>query len=464
MESLDIREQLEEHTKSQKFNAWSKNLDHEIEIATYKPDFFQPRSRLFCLRTVFMGDLRQGVSIVALLILSLIVWKPVSASEQPLPEKSPQRYDWEHVLEDLKIKRNRLSSHLQTAHKALLPRALKDEPELVKKLSLDPPQPRPNGYGILPPIRQNESLKTVMPSEQSYSLEELSRWVKEDLRDGVYLVERVRTNPVPALESLAAEFERLNKRLRNLEEHLTYHAKWQKTVIEQDAIFSERNRILGLVREMQVTLLSGHSPKRVAILRQKINETLAPFSHTRGLAIQTLKNGLQLLEVSVYTDIEDDEFLAAFREGVEEAFVRSEAAHTLHFSVKLGIRKIPPDALYPEGIPARGTAIDMTEHLARFPADALIITTGGKYTYARIGRNITLGSNPITRRELAHEFGHLLGFSDAYLRAYDGDVEDPWGVVLVEWSGLVDNLMGASRSGRVTKGMINRLIEAYGKH
>jgi len=58
----------------------------------------------------------------------------------------------------------------------------------------------------------------------------------------------------------------------------------------------------------------------------------------------------------------------------------------------------------------------------------------------------------------------LLGFSDAYLRGYDGDVEDPLEVVLVEWTGLIDNLMGAPSSGRVTKEMIERLIEAYGTH
>jgi hypothetical protein len=398
------------------------------------------------------------------LILSLIVWRSASASEQQLPEKEPPRYGWEHVLEDLKIKRNRLSGQLQTAHRALLPRALKEEPKFVKKLSLEPPQPQPDGYGIVPPIREDESLKTLTPNEQNYSLEALSKQIKKDLRDGVSLAERVRETPATALESLVTEFERLHNRLRNLEELLAYHAKWQQSVIEQKAYFIERNRILVLVREMQATLLSGHSSERVAILRQKINEKLAPFSRTRGLAIRTLKSGLQLLEVSVYTDIEDDEFLSAFREGVEKAFVQSEAAHILNFSVKLEIIKISPAALYPENIPPRGTAIDMTSHLARFPEGALILTTGGKSTYAWLGRNITLGPGPITRRELAHEFGHLLGFSDSYLRGYDGNVEDPFGVVLVEWSGLIDNLMGAPSSGRVTKEMIERLIEAYSTH
>ena len=58
--------------------------------------------------------------------------------------------------------------------------------------------------------------------------------------------------------------------------------------------------------------------------------------------------------------------------------------------------------------------------------------------------------------------GHLLGFDDAYLRGYDGRPEDEFGVVLVEWTGLNDDLMGNSSGGRVTVEMIERLIRAYG--
>ena len=36
-----------------------------------------------------------------------------------------------------------------------------------------------------------------------------------------------------------------------------------------------------------------------------------------------------------------------------------------------------------------------------------------------------------------------------------------FGVVLVEWTGLLDDLMGNPSGGRVTAEMIDRLIEAY---
>ena len=53
------------------------------------------------------------------------------------------------------------------------------------------------------------------------------------------------------------------------------------------------------------------------------------------------------------------------------------------------------------------------------------------------------------------------GFNDAYLRGYEGDPREPFGVVKVEWNGLVDNLMGDARHGRVTAEMIESLIGAY---
>jgi hypothetical protein len=68
----------------------------------------------------------------------------------------------------------------------------------------------------------------------------------------------------------------------------------------------------------------------------------------------------------------------------------------------------------------------------------------------------------LSRNTLAHEFAHLLGFDDTYVRGFDGETGGPFGVVLVEWTGLADDLMGWPAGGRVSERMIARLIEAYG--
>ncbi len=90
------------------------------------------------------------------------------------------------------------------------------------------------------------------------------------------------------------------------------------------------------------------------------------------------------------------------------------------------------------------------------------MTTGGESTHAWTGRWMVLGPEEVSGRMLAHEFAHLLGFDDAYLRGFDGDPDGPFGVVLVEWTGLRDDLMGNVRGGRVTRDMVETLVKAYG--
>ena len=80
-----------------------------------------------------------------------------------------------------------------------------------------------------------------------------------------------------------------------------------------------------------------------------------------------------------------------------------------------------------------------------------------------VGDRIFLGTGTTSRRTLAHEFGHLLGFEDAYVRGYDGETGGPYGVVIVEWTGLTADLMGDSGRGRVSEEMITTLINAYGE-
>jgi hypothetical protein len=100
-------------------------------------------------------------------------------------------------------------------------------------------------------------------------------------------------------------------------------------------------------------------------------------------------------------------------------------------------------------------------HLALFPGCHFVLTTGASGTSAITGKHIVLGTDPVSSHTLAHEFGHLLGFEDAYVRGYDGDPGDPFGVVLVEWSGLKDDLMGDPGGGQVSDEMIETLIRAY---
>jgi hypothetical protein len=79
---------------------------------------------------------------------------------------------------------------------------------------------------------------------------------------------------------------------------------------------------------------------------------------------------------------------------------------------------------------------------ARCPTESLILTTGAESTDAFGGHDVALGPGPLTLRVLAPAFGHLLGFADAYIRTYD-------------------DLMAASRHGKVDAHMIDTLITNY---
>jgi len=392
------------------------------------------------------------------LALSLVVGPQAGAGDE---RDKAVDYAWQQLIEALQLRRDQLSSSMEKARDALLLRAQVENPDFIARLYLA--RPRRSGYQNIPALKDNPPLALIMPRQQTYSLEELQQRYQQHLPAAADLYQQAIAKPSSDLAPQVVEFERLRWQLRNMEKHLAYHVQWQRAAVEQRAFFAQRNRIAASIREMRALDKNGGSDERIAALRWGIDERVGEFDRTAGLAIQIDGNDRRILPVEVYTDIDDEAFLQAFLEAVEEAFSDSAAAQKLGFTVSLHFHRISAAELYPQGVPARGSTINIKQHCALFPKDVLILTTGAASTHAWVGRSITLGPNPTTRRTLAHEFGHLLGFSDAYLRSFKGDSQDPYGVVLHEWTGLVDNLMGSPGSGRVTEGMIETLLDAYGK-
>ncbi len=282
-----------------------------------------------------------------------------------------------------------------------------------------------------------------------------------NFRDAASLGSRAAEDPAAPLESLVVEFERLHPKLRNLDDHIDYHSMWQQAAIDDAEFFARQNRIHARAVEWNRSRASL-DPQASDAARVEIAELVAPFRPTPGLTIELEASGTRVLRISVATDITDTGFLEQFRRGVLAAFSESEAARARRFRVELTFDSIAPGSLYPDGPPEIGSAVDEDAHVARFPTDALVLTTGAKRTHAFVGRYIQLGTSPIASRTLAHEFAHLLGFKDAYLRAFEGTPDDPFGCVFVEWTGLRNDLMGNSSRGPVTTAMIDQLLQAYG--
>ncbi len=376
-------------------------------------------------------------------------------------EHPRSRYSWESVLDRMRQDRDRLSEHLKAAHATLLARAEKEDSALVARLSPEPPLPRPQGYGMLPVLKEGPTPRSGAPRKQVYSLEALGGRFTTNLEDAAALARRALEDADSPLEALVSEFEALRGKLRNLEDHIAYHASWQKAVVADSAYFADRNEILTRIEAWQALVRQGEDPARAAVMRREILERVSPFRATPGLAVRAAEDGTQVLAVRLVTDIEDADFLEAFRRAVSETFCGSPIAQVRRFRLDLSFEVLSAQTLYPEGAPDRGARLDEDDHLARFPGGSLVLTTGAHRTQARVGRAVLLGSETRSHSSLAHEFGHLLGFSDAYLRAYEGDPRDPYGCVLVEWSGLSEDLMGSPDSGCVTEEMVDALLKAY---
>ncbi len=372
---------------------------------------------------------------------------------EPLP--------WEQKYRQLQHRRDILIIRLEEIRSALVLRVQHEDAELLARLSPDPLKPRDTGYGLLPLIQENAPMVPIWPKQTFYSLKWLEGRLNEELANAEKQSCQLTDTTVLDSRALVSGFEQSLEQLRILEDHLSYHEQWQKAIVRYPEYFAEKNKLVALARETNTAIRNDESPQRIAALRRQLQK-VAPFRPVSGLALVSLEGGEKSLPLTVCTDIEDQDFLQAFQSSVDDAFSRSPAARAQRFSVNLKWRMIGADTLYPHGPPDRGATIDLDSHLSLFPGCRFVLTTGAPSTKAIVGEHIVLGTDSVSRSTLAHEFGHLLGFEDAYVRGYDGNPGDPYGAVLVEWSGLTDDLMGASDGGQVSEELIETLITAYG--
>ncbi len=366
---------------------------------------------------------------------------------------------WGLALDWLQTQVEEYRDRLDAAQKILRQRAAEDA-ALLTRLSSELPKPRAHGYGLLPKIEPDRAIEDVELHRNTFSIANLTTRASPLWRDGFQLAKQA-TNGAD-LAALVGEFERLKGHLSWVQGQISYHRYWQKAVVEHARFFELRNRMLTDASELNALVDKKGDPAEIERLRVLIEAKVAPFRKTAGLRLEVDADGWQTLAVRVVTDITDAAFLRTFQTAVDEVFNHSAAAKATRFRIALTIERIAAAQLFGEEPPARGAAIDEETHIARFAEDAMVLTTGAKSTHAFVGRYIQIGTNPMRPRELAHEFGHLLGFSDAYLRGYSGVPNSKLGCTLIEWGGLQDNLMGSPTRGRVTKGMVKRLIEAYG--
>jgi hypothetical protein len=160
-----------------------------------------------------------------------------------------------------------------------------------------------------------------------------------------------------------------------------------------------------------------------------------------------------ILRVPLYTDIDNREYVAAVKEIIESAWRLNEG--TNRYRVELDVTHVSTDSLYAaEERPSAGQKIGLISHLRRFPSAVAILTTGARTTHVR-DYGIVLGPEPIAPRVLAHEFGHILGFRDRYVRGYTNLGEH--GFQVMEVVPDLDDIMAATAHGAVQPSHFLRL-------
>jgi hypothetical protein len=364
---------------------------------------------------------------------------------------------WQNALQWLDGEVERFSTSLRAAQATLRTRAeAASLTELIVRLQKKPPAPRPRGYGVVPPLLPDLMVEAKPLRNRRYSLEEVTTAFARDVRDAALLALRAET--AADMAQAVMEYERLQQRFDFLQAQVSYHRHWQRAVPEHRPWFEAQNRKgtrIAALAKLQADPAQGEAAQR---MQQQVREEIAPFLPTAGLHCRPGANGRPELRVPVITDLRDETMLAMFRGAVEREWTAVAREHGL--DLILDLRPMRDDEWLSPPPPA-GEVVDVTAHLKRFPAEALVLTTGAASMHAMLGRAIVLGGDPVRPRELAHEFGHLLGFQDAYLRTFEGQPSDPFGVVLVEWEGILPDLMGASSTGAVSASMIERLLAAY---
>jgi hypothetical protein len=277
---------------------------------------------------------------------------------------------------------------------------------------------------------------------------------------------------------LAQGYEQLVRRQRNIHAHVQYNRLWQAAIAQdrarydrETALYSaivERQRILdGLERvqarfgisrvsfNREVAKLNRPLREREALLGRRIEEAMSDGRLPAFIQIEQRANEW-IFRVPLATDIEDHDYVGAVKDIIETTWRLKDGGKS--YRVELEINHISPDTLYSATeTPGHGQKIELARHLKRFPAASAILTTGAGTTHVQ-GPAIVLGPHPIAPKLIAHEFGHILGFRDRYVRAYRK--LGPHGLQILEVVADPLDIMAGTVNGAVQRGHFLKLLQS----
>ncbi|HEY2383885.1 MAG TPA: hypothetical protein VGK48_22140 [Terriglobia bacterium] len=300
------------------------------------------------------------------------------------------------------------------------------------------------GYGVLPRITDSRTAGAPPVSVFSYS------W---PITDGYIAGEGVKLDRAEAslgdaekappeeraklISDLVAEYRRLLNNQRTIDQYIQYNQFWQHSIAQDRVRFDQLTKVYDLMK--------SDDPD----ITQAIRDVLGKPDVPSFIKVDRSTPGRVVLHVPVYTDIEDQEFLAKAKGAIEDMWQAREG-ETL-YCIEVEIRQVPPTA-------QPGEHIDVRAHASEFPPDGAVLTSGAQTTHSLVGRYVALAPGDLPARTLAHEFGHVLGFRDGYIRGYRDLGEH--GFEILELTSVFDDIMSAPREGHVQVAHFKLLLSA----
>jgi hypothetical protein len=424
-----------------------------------------------------------SVPVVTLGILLLLLLQP-GHNATGTPSFDPHAYlDRGDQVEK---RYNAYSKRLAQYYAALTAAVKVHAPDLLA--NLQPRKPILHGYHVLPRIVSEapaEMRAGAAPVAYSWPWTDrlIDRELRQIIRSELELQRASETAAIDGraiLERLALEYGQQSDRLQNIQAHVQYNRLWQAAiaadpggydrrtalfndVIERQAIIDRLNRLHGGLKTSRVhreaplgiAELTTGLRKRKTFLTRRIDQALGAVQTPGFVKLENL-GAEWVLRVPLFTDIDSREYVAAVEEIIENTWRLEDGRN--HYRVELAITHVSGESLYTDQErPGPGQKIDLSRHLERFPSGAAILTTGARTTHVR-GRAIVLGPQAIASQVVAHEFGHILGFRDRYVRAYKNLGKD--GFQVMEVVADRDDIMAATVNGTVRPGHFLKLRDS----